>query len=326
MTKKKVLFISDFGIDDAIAVIYGYYHEEIEIVGFVSDYGNVSKENALRNVKYLQQLTGIADIPIIGGATSALTGQKPVYYPEVHGEVGLGPLVPDNSYNNDTISENFYEINEIINKYEGEISIFSAGRLSSLATAFILYPDTMKKVKEFFVMGGAFNVPGNITPLAEANFYSDPYAVNLLVQLAPKKVHIIPLDVTQFAILTPEMIDLLDRHFQESNDKIGQIIKPMADYYYKFYKTTYPKISGGPLHDLFALWALADGQKVEYEEVPVKISISPGSTFGQSAGDFRKSPEKADWPIHKVAMRFNYQQFIKDVFATLRSGPLRKYR
>ncbi|MDX8343820.1 nucleoside hydrolase [Rossellomorea sp. YZS02] len=322
--KKKVLVFSDFGIDDIVAVLYAYYSDTIEIVGIVSDYGNVSREAALKNVKYLQSLTGITDIPVIGGAVSALTGTQPQFYPEVHGVAGLGPIIPDEiDFDPSDISENFYEIKEIINQYAGEIYIYSAGRLSSLATAFVLYPETMKKVKEFYVMGGAFLVPGNVTPVAEANFYGDPYAANILLQLSPKKIHLIPLDVTMFAIITPAMIDRLHDFYVKSNDKVGQIIKPMVDYYYEFYKKTYPDISGSPLHDLLAMWALADGDKMVFEEVPIRVAVNTGCTFGESIGDFRKSPDKAPWPVHKIAKQFHYGQFISEVFTTLQSGPSR---
>ncbi|WP_044336502.1 nucleoside hydrolase [Rossellomorea aquimaris] len=322
--KKKVLVISDFGVDDIVAVLYAYYSDAIEIVGIVCDYGNVSKASALKNVKYLQSITGITDIPVIGGAVSALTGAQPQFFPEVHGIAGLGPIIPDQiELDSSEISENFYEINALIDKYAGELYIFSAGRLTSLATAFVLYPETMKKVKEFYVMGGAFHVPGNVTPTAEANFYGDPYAANILIQLAPKKIHLIPLDVTMYALITPAMIDSLHDYYIKTNDKVGQIIKPMVDYYYEFYKETYPDISGSPLHDLLAIWALADGDKMMFEEVPIRVAVNTGCTFGQSIGDFRKSTEKAPWRVHKIAKQFNYGQFISEVFATLKSGSSR---
>ncbi|BCB04433.1 nucleoside hydrolase [Bacillus sp. KH172YL63] len=322
--KKKVLVISDFGIDDIVAILYAYYSAEIEIVGIVADYGNVSRENALKNVLYLQKLTGITDVPVIGGAVSALTGSQPQFYPEVHGLAGLGPIIPDSiGFDPSKISENFYEIKALIEQYAGELYIYSAGRLTSLATAFVLYPETMKKVKEFYVMGGAFLVPGNVTPTAEANFYGDPYAANILIQLAPKMIHLIPLDVTMYALITPVMLDHLHEFYVKTNDKVGQIIKPMVDYYYQFYKSTYPDITGSPLHDLLALWALANGEKMIYEEVPVRVAVDKGCTFGQSVGDFRESAKKAPWPVHKIAKQFNYSQFISEVFATLQSGPSR---
>jgi purine nucleosidase len=134
--------------------------------------------------------------------------------------------------------KNFYEINSLIKKYENEIILFCSGRLSSLATMFILYPEMMKKVKDIYITGGAFHSPGNVMPTAEANFYSDPYAVNLV----PIKIHIVRLDVTKYAILSPRMVNDLDHFYKQTNNQVGLIIKPMVDFYYQFYKSRSPHI------------------------------------------------------------------------------------
>ncbi|WP_421379024.1 nucleoside hydrolase [Bacillus salacetis] len=322
MARKKVLLFSDFGVDDVIALLYAYYNDEIEIVGIVADYGNVSKESALKNVAYLQKLTG-AVRPVIGGAVSPLTGDLPQYFPEIHGVAGLGPIIPENHEAQETLLENFFEVREIIAKYQHDITIFSAGRLTSLATAFILYPETMKLVNDFYIMGGAFGVPGNITPVAEANIYGDPYAANIVLQLSPKPTYIIPLDVTKYAIFTPEMINDLDVYFKQTGDQVGAIIKPLVDYYQNFYKKTYPEIKGSPLHDLLAVWALEPGSEMEFVQVPVKIEVNLGTTFGQSSGDFRDSSEKEGWKVHNVAVNFNYRNFIEDVFHAFKNPPKR---
>ncbi|MDZ5473122.1 nucleoside hydrolase [Bacillus sp. 31A1R] len=316
--KKYVLLFSDFGIDDMVAIIYALFDEEIEIIGVVADYGNVSKEDAVRNAAYLQQLTGITDIPVFGGADLPLTGESPEYFPEVHGLEGLGPIIPEDiplpSF------ENFYEINTLIEKYKNQVIIVNVGRLSSLATAFILYPELMKSVKEFYIMGGAFQSPGNITPIAEANFYGDPYAANIIINKSPKPVFIIPLDVTSGAIITPEMVNQLDQHYQKTQSKIGLLVKPMVDYYYEFYKKRDPQISGSPLHDLLTLWAVSSKSIIQYEEVPVKVVVNTGPSFGQSIGDFRRTVEKEDYQRHNVARNFDYQQFIKNFFETMKNS------
>ena len=41
----------------------------------------------------------------------------------------------------------------------------------------------MKYVKEYYIMGGAL-MPGNVTPVAEANFHGDPIASQLVMQNA----------------------------------------------------------------------------------------------------------------------------------------------
>jgi purine nucleosidase len=313
--EKKVLFFSDFGVDDNVAIIYAIFNEEINIVGVVADYGNVSKQDAIRNAAYIQQITGIKDVPVFGGADLPLTGELPKFYPEVHGAEGLGPIVPDIQVTG--TFENFEGIKDLIEQHKNEIIIVNVGRLSSLATAFILFPNTMKKVKEFYIMGGAYLVAGNVTPVAEANIFGDPYAANVVFNFAPKKLHIIPLDVTNSAIITPALVDQLHSHYQKTNSQVGLLVKPMIDYYYQFYKSTNPNISGSPLHDVLTLWSLTENADITFEEVPTKIIVNHGDAFGQSVADFRETTTKANWPIHKVSMKFNYQDFIRDFYRSI---------
>ena len=74
--------------------------------------------------------------------------------------------------------------------------------------------------------------PGNVTPVSEANFYGDPIAANIVMKYA-KNATIYPLNVTQQALITPEMVDIINK------EGTGQakLIKPMIDFYYEnFYK------------------------------------------------------------------------------------------
>ncbi|RSD26276.1 nucleoside hydrolase [Mesobacillus subterraneus] len=315
---KKILFFSDFGIDDNIAVLYAFFNKEIDLVGVVADYGNVSKQDALRNAAYLQKLTGRTDIPAFAGAELPLTGDPPEYVPDVHGVEGLGPIIPDIEVDYDL--ENFHGIQDIIEENPDEIIVVNVGRLSSLAAAFILYPGTMKKVKDFYIMGGTFNEPGNVTPVAEANFYGDPYAANIVLTQAKAPVKIIPLNVTSGAIVTPALINELDAYYRSIGSEVGKLVKPMFDYYYKFYKTRDPNLTGAPLHDVLTLWGLVHENHITYRDVPVKIIVNRGDAFGMSVGDFRGSIEKADYPIHKVAVNFSYTEFIKDFFTTMKNS------
>lgn len=314
---KNILFFGDFGVDDMVAMLYAYYHKELNIVGIVADYGNVSKEDAVRNAMFFKNLTGITDIPIISGADLPLTGKSPTFYPEIHGIAGLGPIVPEVQFGD--VFENFFEVVNIINRYENDITIVNTGRLSSLSTMMILYPDLLRKVDDIYIMGGAFFVPGNVTPIAEANIYGDPYGANLVLNGHLFPVHIHPLDVTNHAILTPQMVNDLHSYFLRVNDPVGVYIKVFVDYYYQFYKKRDPSIQGSPLHDLLTLWAVMENSEIHYEDVPVKVVVHEGEAFGQTIGDFRKTDKKANYPIHKLATSFNYQTFIYQIFQTFMS-------
>ena len=64
-----MLFLGD-RIDDSLAIMYGIMHPDIDIVGVVTGYGNVTQEKATSNAAYLLQMAGREDIPVINGAKS----------------------------------------------------------------------------------------------------------------------------------------------------------------------------------------------------------------------------------------------------------------
>lgn len=230
----------------------------------------------------------------------------------------MGPIIPEVK-NGAGFFENFYEITNLIKKYENNLTIVNVGRLSSLATAYILYPSVLTLVKEIFIMGGAFLYPGNVTPAAEANFYSDPYAANLVLSCT-SGVRILPLNVTNQAVLLQEQIDYLDRYYKEKGDPVGQLLKPLIDYYSNYYKNVVPGIKGGPLHDVLTLWATVNEEHFSFLEKPVKVVVEEGGARGISIGDFRPYYKLEKFPIHKVAVGFNYDIFSESVMNTLMNG------
>ncbi|MEH7453465.1 nucleoside hydrolase [Gottfriedia acidiceleris] len=309
--QKKVLLFTDLGIDDAFAMLYIFFRNDIQLVGIVADYGNVSREKAIWNINYLKYIAGRQEIPVFLGASVPLTGITVKFFPEVHGEAGLGPIVPPQ------ITSPVYSINEIyqiIDSNLDNLTIINLGRLSSLATAFVLNLDKMKDVKEYICMGGAFFYPGNVTAVAEANFYSDPYAANLVLHHA-QNLTIIPLNVTQHAIVTPEMVLQIDTFHRNTQDPAGLIIKPMLDYYYNFYSKSNPGIGGSPMHDFVTIWYLLNPDAVRLSKVPIKVIPDQGDGFGQSIADFRFETNPG-FKTHSVAFQFDYEKFKKDIMET----------
>ncbi len=308
---KKVLLFTDLGIDDVFAILYTFFRNDIQLVGIVADYGNVSRENAIKNINYLKYISGRKEIPVFLGASVPLTGILVQYFPEVHGKVGLGPIIPPE------IPYPIYPMNDIykiINSNLDDLTIINLGRLSSLATSFILNLEAMRNVKEYICMGGAFFYPGNVTAVAEANFYADPYAANLILQHA-KNLTIIPLNVTRHAIVTPEMVQQIDAFHRNTQDLAGLIIKPMLDYYYNFYSKSNPGIGGSPMHDFLTIWYLLNPDAVRLSKVPIKVIPDLGEGFGQSIADFRFVTNPG-YKTHNIAFQFNYERFKRDIMET----------
>ncbi|WP_077617414.1 nucleoside hydrolase [Bacillus sinesaloumensis] len=312
----KVLFFGDPGIDDSLAIMYGLLNPNIDLVGIVPSYGNVEQEQAIQNVAYLLSLAGRTDIPIIAGAKGPLSGEIIPFYPEIHGEEGLGPIQPPDTL---PVAEllNFDEIFKIIERYENELYIVDVGRSTSLAISFILGGDIMNKVKGYYIMGGAFLVPGNVTSTAEANFYGDPIAANYVVEHA-RNLSVFPLNVTSEALLTSDMVDTIIQ--QGTQNPYRSLIKPIFDYYYEAYKELVPGIEGTPLHDVVALSAIANPGIVQYARRRVQVELF-GETKGESIADFRPKPEEQPTEtLDRIALRFDYEKFSSDFMRVMTEG------
>ncbi|MEH7226286.1 nucleoside hydrolase [Bacillus sp. JJ1566] len=315
----KVLFFGDPGIDDSIAIMYGLLHPNIEFVGIVPGYGNVEQEQATQNVAYILSLAGKRDIPIIAGAKGPFTGEFTPFYPEIHGEEGLGPIRPP-----DTLATadllNFDEIFNIIKKYENDLYIVDVGRSTSLGIAFLLGGDVMNKVKGIYVMGGAFFVPGNVTAEAEANFHGDPVASNLVCEHA-RNLAIHPLNITIQALLTSDDVEEIVR--RGIHNPYRSLIRPIFDYYYEFYKKSMPGIKGTPLHDVVALSAIVNPSFVQYAHLRVKVEMS-GILKGVSVADFRANPDKEPLEtLDRIGLRLDYEKFITEFIQVMTMGDVK---
>ena len=307
---KKILLFGDPGIDDSLAIMFAMLDSEIELVGIVTSYGNVTKEQATANAAYLVQLAGRSDIPIIPGASKPVQeGYVPVY-PEIHGMNGMGLIqIPSNFqyhiYPFDTIRI-------IIERYRNELIIVDTGRSTTLATVFNLFPDQIKMVHSFYVMGGAFFVPGNATALAEANFYGDPTSSNFVVKNA-HNLTITPLNVTQFAVLTQDMVDAISKN---KKNVYASVMGPIFKYYYEFYKKSVPGIPGAPIHDLLTIMVVKNPTIVDYIHYDATV-IESTEAEGMSYIDYRPTSKKGKT---KIAVNLHYEEFIKEFNKVMLQG------
>jgi purine nucleosidase len=308
---KNIILFADPGIDDSIAIMYALLNPDIEVLAIVSSYGNVDKEQATDNIAYLLELAGRTDIPIIGGTNAPLSGEIPTFYPEIHGQEGLGPIRPPEDLTFELT--NFSQIYDIIEKNK-DVTLVDVGRNTSLATLFLLGEKLTEAVKEFYIMGGAFMVPGNVTPSAEANFYGDPTASHL-VMTNFDNLYIVPLNVSNKAIVKMEHIKAI---LEMTDHPLVQIMDEVMEYYIEAYKKLVPGIEGAPLHDVVTLSLMMNPDMGRTIRREVEV-LTTGKGKGTSIADFRVSSKPAE-KNSNIYLEIDYEMFLKDFIKVMSSA------
>ena len=203
---KKIWIDTDPGVDDTLAIaLLLESPDQIEIIGVSGVFGNATVTHTTRNAKLLMEAAGKPDIPVAQGAHHPLIVPLDTS-PYVHGENGLGnmPITPPITPLSRLTAPQ--AMIDAILANPNEVTLFLIGPLTNAALALILEPAIVHKVKEVVIMGGAVNCPGNITPVAEANFYHDPHAAQQVLS-AGWNVTLAPLDVDNLAFLPLTFLD-----------------------------------------------------------------------------------------------------------------------
>jgi len=229
---KKVWIDTDPGIDDvfAIAMLIAA-KEKIEIVGMSTIFGNVDVGQTTRNAKIVMEAASLAHLPLAKGASYPLCVPLDTS-PFVHGDNGLGnmPLPVPTMKEANTYAPQ--AIVDVILENPNEITLLAIGPLTNVALAYLLEPRIAELAKEVVIMGGAVLCPGNITPAAEANFFHDPHAAQIVIN-AGWKVSLAGLDVCAFGKIPDELLDKISN----SKNPLATIIKGATPFFKDFFRT-----------------------------------------------------------------------------------------
>ena len=195
---RKVVIVCDPGIDSAFAVTLAMFDPELEVLGLAATAGNVSAEQATKNVHIVIEQLDPPRWPRVG---AALPVEYDVDGTRLHGPEGLGNATfPCARLHHPHPSDKL--IADIVRQNPHEVTVISMGPLTALARAFDVYPEIVSQLSRIVVLGGSYRDPGNAGPVSEFHFYCDPLAARTIVR-SGVPFTLVPLDVMRKVLFSP---------------------------------------------------------------------------------------------------------------------------
>ncbi len=329
---RKVIIDTDPGIDDAMAIAYAVSHPDIELLGLTTVFGNVSIEKSTRNAQYILQVLGATKTDVAAGAGVPI-GQKPMPHAEfVHGEDGLGNCYDETL----ALTENAahtqlhaldaadYIIDQA-KQSPGEITLIAVGPLTNIAVALQREPRLPELVQQLIIMGGAVIEPGNVSPVAEANFLSDPHAADAVLAVSWPAT-IVGLDVTHQIMLTDTHL----KYLGDNGAQTGEFLYNSSRFYVDFYSSKGAAADAPEpacaMHDAAAVAYMLIPDAFEVVSGPARV-VYEGVAIGQLALD-RKGyqyglPYWQNRADSHACMRVDSQRVLDDFLETVVKHRLR---
>lgn len=298
-----VVFDTDPGIDDAMALLYLNACEQFDLKAITTVFGNASIQQCTSNALYLCERFSI-DVPVYAGADKTVTGKAQGKYPTfVHGEDGLGNInAAPRSRQQESVSAANYLV-ESARLYAGELTLIAVGRMTNLALAIQADPEFCRNVKEVILMGGAVNVPGNVTRWAEANIFGDPEAADILFASGIPLTQV-GLDVTTKTIMSESYIDVLSRHCGDA----GRLLSEITPCYLNFSRNR-EDINGFACHDSSAI-AFADNPKIYATSRGTLSVILEGEQRGRTC--FAEDAAEDNGGLHTICTTVDADRMLND--------------
>jgi purine nucleosidase len=280
---KKVIFDTDPGTDDAMALMLALNSPELDVRAVTVVPGNVTAKQGLENALRMMSLANRCDIPIAAGAQHPLF-QKLITAEFWHGKNGLAniELPPskckvDSRYGPDLIIE-------MVHAAPHEITLVPVGPLTNIALAVEKDPSIVPLVKEVIIMGGSIT-GGNSTAAAEANIYNDPEAAQIVFQ-AGWPLTMVGLDVGDKTLFSTKYLEQLGQSHGPVNDFIYQVAHYLIDLAAKFGS------DGTPMYDPLAVGVAIDATLVKAPAMHVDVETRGEFTRGETVANRHGAVER----------------------------------
>ncbi len=304
MNRKPIVIIdTDPGHDDALAIMLLIRSDKADVRAITTVAGNVDVQRTTNNARFILDLIG-SKIPIFSGSDKPL--KKKLINANVHGVSGLaGANVTKTEPLNGLAVDSMIQI---IRTNPGKVTIVAIGPETNIAKAFLKDPELPKLIKQIVIMGGAIEVPGNKSRVAEFNLFVDPDAAKIVFDAPVKKV-MVPLDVCNEMPL-----------FMEDFQKIkGKLRAPILSMMKQFIKgiAKFENFKGALVYDALATYFLINPKAYTLKKMDIRIETKGDVTSGMTVA------EKRTYGLKNlnvdVVTKIDREMFVKD-FLRIMSG------
>ncbi len=303
-----LLIDCDTGIDDSLALLYACASPECRIRAVTGVAGNVDALQVGINTRAVLELAGRDDIEVALGRPVPLM-RALVTTPETHGPLGLGDALLPPPRRALSARHAADLIIEEARADPGQLTLVTLGPLTNLAVAVLREPRLPALLRRLVLMGGAYGVPGNTTPVSEWNAAVDPEALAVVIRAwsvdgpvtwgdePPPRPLALGLDVTEQARMLPEHLERLATRagcHVDGSPLAGGVANPVVrflsgalGFYFRFHER-FDGFRGAFIHDPLALAAALDPSLVTTRAVAVEVELGGSMTVGQTIADWRR--------------------------------------
>lgn len=276
---RKVILDVDPGIDDAVAMAIALFDPDLDVIAVTATGGSVPPAMATTNVQKVIEQLDPPRWPRVGAAP--LDNPLPVDAVHLNGADGLGNCdCPVAGLHNLHPAEKV--LTDAMRTDPEMVTVIALGPLTNVAQVLHRDPQMAGAVGRLIIGGGTVAAPGNVSPIAEFNIYSDPLSARQVIRSPMTKV-IVPLDVTTQLLCSFDFLDQLP----DGASRGGAFLRKILPHAFRAYRQ-HLGLEGIYLHAAVTLMMFKHPELFETEEeVGCDVEIEGELTSGATVFDRR---------------------------------------
>ena len=233
-----------------------------------------------------------------GGANGCASGHQ-----NIHGDHLDLPVATSKPQEQNAVS---WLVDTLMNS-EDKITLIPVGPLTNIAHALRIEPRIKDKIEEVVIMGGAYHV-GNITAVAEFNWWIDPEAAKIVMD-SGLNITLIPLDATHSAYVTGKELEDMCTCNTKAAQMTMKLVRGRIAGYGEWQEMEVK--DAAPIHDALCTAYLLDPTVInDMRDVWVDVDFSGGPCDGMSVCDVEKRhPDKQ--PNCHLALHADRLKFVE---------------